>query len=247
MAGLDWLARPRLVSFTQHEGTVDLTDCLNETDAIFCLENTHNRQGGAVLDAEKTRRIAQQAKGKSWSVFLDGSRLWNASVASGDSPAALAGPADLVSVSFNKGLGAPNGAALAGSAETIEAAVEAWRRLGGICRPSRVLAAGALAVLNDIPHLSKDHDLARETAAAISRLGGFAVVQPQTNIVLISGDDIGLDGPALSASLSRAGLRCLAFGPRQVRLVFHRGIPSDGAPLIADIFRRVVKRMRASV
>ncbi|TYL88448.1 low specificity L-threonine aldolase [Bradyrhizobium rifense] len=239
MAGLDWLARPRVLSYAQHGGRLDLANGLDQADAIFCLENTHNRRGGTVLNAEETREIAQQAKDRGWSVFLDGSRLWNASVASGDSPASLAAPVDVVSVSFNKGLGAPNGAALAGSKETIRAAVETWRLLGGICRPSHVLAAGALAALEDIPLLGKDHRLARETASAIALLGGFSVAQPQTNIVLISGDELGFDGTRLSASLGQAGLGCLAFGPRHVRLVFHRGIPPDSAPMIADIFRKI--------
>ncbi|WP_145984287.1 threonine aldolase family protein [Bradyrhizobium nitroreducens] len=244
MAGLDWLSSPQVLSYSQQGGALDLTKCLGQSDAIFCLENTHNRRGGTVLNAQQTNAIAQQAKERGWSVFLDGSRLWNASVASGDSPAALASPVDLVSVSFNKGLGAPNGAALAGDERTIKSAVEAWRLLGGICRPSHVLAAGALAVLDDISLLGKDHALAQEAAAAVALLPGYSVTNPQTNIVLISGDKLGLDGAELCASLGRAGLGCLAFGPRHVRLVFHRGISADSAPMIADIFRKIASRER---
>lgn len=244
MTGLQWLAKPEVHLYSRPADQYDLTGCPRQRSAIFCLENTHNRRGGTVLTAPETGAVAEQARQNRWSIFLDGSRLWNASVASGDSPASLAGPADLVSVSFNKGLGAPNGAALAGSVETVKAAVEAWRLLGGICRPSGVMAAGALAVLDDIPHLRRDHDLACETATLIASIDGYAVTPPQTNIVLISGDDLGLDGAALSASLGSAGLGCLAFGPRHIRLVFHRGIPMDGAPAIAAIFQKLAGRTR---
>lgn len=239
MSGLEWLAAPRLIHFDQQDGEPTYSEAPDESAAIFCLENTHNRRGGTVLDAQQTQRLARRAKDRGWQVFLDGSRLWNAAVASGDPPSKLAEPADLLSVSFNKGLSAPNGAALAGSEDAIATAVEAWRRLGGICRPSHVLAAAALAVLNDIERLRDDHDLARKTAEAIAQLDGFALPSPQTNIVLVSGEGLGLDTATLASSLGRAGLGCLAFGPRYVRLVFHRGIPAGSASEIADIFGQV--------
>ncbi|WP_334528880.1 threonine aldolase family protein [Bradyrhizobium sp. AZCC 2230] len=239
-AGLDWIARPRLQTFAQTVGSIDLSTCHDEPDAILCLENTHNRLGGAVLSADETNRAAQRAKASGWSVFLDGSRLWNASVASGESPAALAGPADLVSVSFNKGLGAPNGAAIAGNPDIVAAAAEAWRRVGGICRPSHVISAGGLAALDEIQCLKQDHELAREAAAAIAELPAFTVTRPQTNIVLVSAVGLGLSGEALATVLDRVGLGCLPFGPQHIRLVFHRGIPAGSAPLIAEIFRGIV-------
>lgn len=239
MSGLEWLAAPRLIHFDQGDGEPTYSEAPDAPDAIFCLENTHNRRGGTALNVRQTRHLARSARDRGWQVFLDGSRLWNAAVAAGEPPAKLAEPADLLSVSFNKGLGAPNGAALAGSESAVASAVEAWRRLGGICRPSHVLAAGALAVLDDIDRLRADHDLARETAEAIARLDGFALPSPQTNIVLVSGESLGLDTATLASSLARAGLGCLAFGPRYVRLVFHRGIPAGSASEIADIFGQV--------
>lgn len=246
LSGLDLVAAPRLIHVDQGDGEPLPPECAGEPDAIFCLENTHNRRGGTVLNARDTERLAGAAKARGWQVFLDGSRLWNAAVASGDPPSRLVQPVDLVSVSFNKGLGAPNGAALAGSEDAIASAAEIWRRLGGICRPSHVLAAGALAVLGDVARLREDHDLARDTADAIARLNGFAPSQPQTNIVLVSGADLGFDAATLSASLARAGLGCLPFGPRHVRLVFHRGIPAGSAEQIADIFGQVSGTMKNS-
>lgn len=240
MAGLEWLTQTRPLSFEADYRSFDPAHLPDEPDAIFCLENTHNRQGGTVMSADDTARVAGRAKAAGWSVFLDGSRLWNAAVASGDTPAALAGPVDLVSVSFNKGLGAPNGAALAGAENVIAAAVEGWRRLGGICRPSHVIAAGALASLDEMDRLVEDHVLARETAATIADVPGFAVLEPETNILLVSGQDLGLDGAALARELGHVGLGCLAFGPGQVRLVFHRGIPAGSAPTIGETVRRIL-------
>lgn len=239
-AGIEWLTRRQPHLLTAGETSLPSTRA-DEAGAIFCLENTHNRRGGAVTSAAETAALAEPAKVNGWSVFLDGSRLWNAAVASSTSPAALALPADLVSVSFNKGLAAPNGAALAGSREVIGAAVDAWRKLGGILRPSHVVAAGALAALDEIERLAQDHAIARETARAIASIGGYGLQEPQTNIVLVSGEGLGLDGPALARSLAEHGIGALGFGPATIRLVFHRGIPPGSPDAIAAAFARVSK------
>lgn len=245
MAGIAWLAGRQPRTF-KGGVSLDIAAFRDERTAVLCLENTHNRRGGTVLGASETARAAEQARSVGWGVFLDGSRLWNAAVASGSAPSALAGPADLVSVSFNKGLSAPNGAALAGDEETVATAVEAWRSLGGICRPSHLLAAGALAALGEMDRLRDDHDLARETASAIAGLGHYAVSEPETNIVLVSSRDIGLTGATLAGALGKAGLGCLAFGPDRIRLVFHRGIPAGSAEEISAVFSAVARDLGAA-
>lgn len=226
--------------YSQRDGRADTAELVAALDAdpcVVCLENTHNRLGGQVMDAGETARLAGLAHGRGVPVFLDGSRLWNAAVALDVAPATLAAPVDLVSVSFNKGLAAPNGAALAGAKHLVAAAAAFWRSIGGLPRPSHVFAAAALAVLGRLETLRADHKVAAEAAQAIRTVPGFDIAaMPVTNIVLVSGARAGLTSSTLSARLAGAGIDCLAFGPEQVRLVFHRGVPPDAPTRLQTAF-----------
>jgi threonine aldolase len=115
---------------------------------------------------------------------MDGARLMNAVVASGTSAADFAGGFDTAWLDFTKGLGAPVGAVLAGSAELI---AEAWRwkqQWGGAFRQSGIVAAGCLYALdNHVDRLAEDHDNARVLAEGLLELG-CEVIAPETNIVI---------------------------------------------------------------
>ena len=108
------------------------------------IENTHNRAGGVVSPQAEVVRICALAHERGLATFLDGARLWNASVASGLSEAELSAPFDLVAVSFSKGLGAPGGSLLAGSRDLIALATRHRRMLGGAMRQTGFFAAAAL-------------------------------------------------------------------------------------------------------
>ncbi|MFN2400595.1 MAG: low specificity L-threonine aldolase, partial [Gemmatimonadaceae bacterium] len=112
--------------------------------SLVCLENTHNGAGGKVTTLDESRALRDVATQHGLPVHLDGARLWNASVASSVSLAQLAACGDTVMVSFSKGLGAPVGAALAGTTDVIAAAWSVRKRFGGGMRQSGILAAGAL-------------------------------------------------------------------------------------------------------
>ena len=229
--------------YSQQNGRVDtaeLTAVLDRAPCVLCMENTHNRLGGEVMDASETARVAGQAHQRGVPVFLDGSRLWNAAVALDVAPATLAASVDLVSVSFNKGLAAPNGAALAGSQDLVAAAAAFWRAIGGLPRPGHVLAAASLAALDRLDTLRGDHELAAAAANAIAEVPGFDVVgATDTNIVLVSCAKAGLTGRALSAQLAAQGIDCLPFGPEQVRLVFHCGVVAEAPARLRAAFERV--------
>lgn len=240
--GVATLFGSAFASYSQQAGRVDTAELLSAIEAnpcAVCLENTHNRLGGQVMDAAETARVVELAHGRGVPVFLDGSRLWNAAVALRVPPATLASSADLVSVSLNKGLAAPNGAVLAGSKHLVAKAASFWRAIGGLLRPGHVLAAAALASLDGMEALRSDHELAAEAARAIGTVPGFNVATPSTNIVLVSGTKAGLTAAALSAGLAEAGVDCLAFGRDQVRLVFHRGAPPDAPDRLRSAFERV--------
>jgi len=189
---------------------------------LVVVENTHNRSGGRVFPQTEVRAVAEAAHERGLGVHLDGARLWNASVATGLSPAVLAAPADSVSVCFSKGLGAPVGSALCGRAELIARARRFRKMLGGGMRQAGVLAAAARHALDHhVARLAEDHDNARRLAAGLARLPGV-VCDPasvQTNIVVAGLP--GRDAPAFVARAREHGVRIGALGPQQLRAVTH--------------------------
>src|SRR5829696_6103254 len=136
--------------------------------SLVSVENTHNGAGGAITPIAGLREIAAAARDRNLPVHLDGARLWNVEAATGVPVSDYAACADTVMVSFSKGLGAPVGAALAGSADLIDAAWTARKRLGGALRQSGILAAAALfGIEHHRARLIEDHANAARFAAAV--------------------------------------------------------------------------------
>ena len=188
---------------------------------LACLENTHNGAGGTVTPVGELRAMASLAHDRGLAVHLDGARLWNASAATGTSLADFAAVADVVMVSFSKGLGAPVGAALAGSADVIEAAWEARKRFGGGMRQSGILAAAALyGIDHHLDRLGEDHEHARLLAKLVAAAGDVRVVPPDTNIVMIDLPER-LTSDDVAAAARAAGVLVLPWRARRVRAVTH--------------------------
>jgi threonine aldolase len=156
---------------------------------LLCLENTHNAAGGTVTAPDEHAAIAAAARAARLRVHLDGARIWHAAVALGVPPATLTVGVDTVQVCFSKGLGAPVGSAVAGSAEFVEQARRLRKMLGGGVRQGGVLAAAALVGLDAMDRLADDHAKAKVLAAGL-RERGWQVPEPQTNIVLIPVADL---------------------------------------------------------
>ena len=154
--------------------------------SLVCVENTHNGAGGKLTELAELRAIRQVADEHGVPLHLDGARLWNACVATGLSLAELAEPADTVMVAFSKGLGAPVGAALAGTRAAMERGWTARKLFGGAMRQSGILAAAALyGIEHHLSRLAEDHENARLIARLVDGVGGACVVPPDTNIVMI--------------------------------------------------------------
>jgi threonine aldolase len=182
---------------------------------LLCLENTHNGAGGTVTAPDEHAAVAAAARAARLRVHLDGARLWHAAVALGVPPATLTVGADTVQVCFSKGLGAPVGSAVAGSAEFVAQARRLRKMLGGGVRQGGVLAAAALVALDRVDRLADDHARARALAAGL-RERGWTVREPETNIVLLPAADV-------AGTLRRfadAGVLALA-SAGQVRMVTH--------------------------
>jgi threonine aldolase len=195
------------------------------TTTLVEIENTHNRAGGIVVPQDEAVRVCAAARELGLATFLDGARLWNASLASGLALDELAAPFDLVAVAFSKGLGAPGGSLLAGSKAQIAVADRHRRRMGGAMRQNGIFAAAALHALDyHLARLAEDHANARRFA---ERLAGAAPVQldlatVQTNIVVFRlPEALAIDAAMLSARARERGVLVNAFGPRTVRAVTH--------------------------
>jgi threonine aldolase len=209
------------------------------TTTLVEVENTHNRAGGVVVPQPEVVRIAAAARELGLATFLDGARLWNASVASGLPVIELAAPFDLVAVAFSKGLGAPGGSLLAGSKPTIAAAHRHRHRMGGAMRQNGIFAAAALHALDHhLGRLVEDHANARRFA---ERLAAGAAVEldlatVQTNIVVFRRPAaLPFDAPALSAQARERGVLVNAFGPRTVRAVTHLDVTQAQCERAADV------------
>ncbi|OLM16093.1 MULTISPECIES: threonine aldolase family protein [unclassified Pseudonocardia] len=186
--------------------------------SLLCLENTHNSAGGTVTAPEEHAAVAAAARAARLAVHLDGARLWNAAVALGVPPGALTVGADTVSVCLSKGLGAPVGSVVAGSAEFVEQARRLRKMLGGGVRQGGVVAAAGLVALEGVDRLAEDHALATTLAAGL-RERGWRVREPQTNIVLVDVADL----RGTIAAFGEAGVRAGVIAGK-LRLMTHRDV-----------------------
>lgn len=189
--------------------------------SLLCLENTHNSGGGAISTAAELAEIAAAGRALGLNVFLDGARLWNAHAATGTPLAAFAAAADLTMVSFSKGLGAPVGAALAGTARWIDEAHESRRRLGGGMRQSGILAAACLYGLDhNLARLGDDHAAAAELATILRDGSRATIGSPETNIVMIAVPP-GVDPASVERRAAEQGVGIALWDTKRVRAVTH--------------------------
>ena len=196
---------------------------------VVCVENTSMMHGGSALEASAVEEVADQARRHGAHVHLDGARLANAAVALDVPPAELARPADSVTFSVSKGLGAPAGALLGGSSTFVACARELRERLGGTLHQAGVLAAPALVALGRLPELAADHATAALLADQLADVPGAEVSWPPhpTNIVMVRCS--GLPAPQFAERLADGGVRVLPLPDGRVRFVVHRAHDADSA------------------
>lgn len=196
---------------------------------LICLENTHNKAGGAVLPVEHMKAIYEVAQRHQIPVHLDGARLFNAQAATGIPVAEFAKYTDTVQFCLSKGLGAPVGSIIAGSHDFIAKARKWRKRLGGGLRQVGVLAAPALIALEENPsRLVQDHELAKKLAEGIQQLPAFDVVNDvETNILLVKLTNKHHSVEDLLLYLKEANILAGGFGPGIVRFVTNNGITGE--------------------
>ncbi len=209
---------------------------------LICLENTHNRGGGAIYPIDKMAEIYRLAKSKGLLVHLDGARLWNASVATGIGPHEYGQWADSVSVCLSKGLGAPIGSLVAGSKIFIDR-VHRFRKMfgGGMRQVGIIASAGLYALDHHIERLKEDHQNAKRLALSLKELKVISIhpEQVETNIVIFDAGQTGMTAPQLSEAMKANGVLIHAFGKTQIRLVTHLDVSSEDIEMALKAFVKV--------
>ena len=214
--------------------------------SVVCVENTHNQAGGRVLRLVQLQAVEAVARERGVRVHLDGARLPNAAAASGLPMAAYAAHADTVMVALSKGLGAPVGAILAGSAEAMERAWRIRRRLGGGMRQAGIVAAAGLyALRHNLERLDEDHRRADALARGCAAVAGVVVPKPQTNIVMLDLEDEALRPETLVAGMRERGVWMTQFGPRRLRAVTHLDVDDAGVARAVAAFREAAGGLSA--
>jgi threonine aldolase len=206
-----------------------------ETKAI-AVEQTHNRAGGAVIPLSTLRGLRRIADADGIALHCDGARIWHAHVADGVALRDYGALFDTMSVCLSKGLGAPVGSLVVGSAEKIARAWWVRKRMGGGMRQAGILAAAGLyALQHNIERVAEDHARARRLAEALAPFGVVNAEGVRTNIVSIDLSKSSLDAPALVAAAEAQGVRISAMGRQLGRVVFHLDVDDAGADQVINV------------
>lgn len=213
---------------------------------LLCLENTHNRLGGIVMLPQEQENLYASARELGLAVHLDGARIFNAAAALTCPVTDFTRCCDSVMFCLSKGLGAPAGSLLAGSASFIERARRNRKLLGGGMRQAGVLAAAGLLALEHRHDLGEDHRRARELARGLSPLAGLKVdpYPPPTNMVFIQTTDTGMPAAVFCSLLEAKGIRAIPMDENRVRMVTHRDIDDND---VAKTIQAVKELFRSSV
>lgn len=207
---------------------------------LVSIEDTANRGGGAVYDTEELARISAFCKAQNLPLHLDGARVFNA-LAVNQLPAATYGAFyDSISVCLSKGLGAPVGSLLIGSAAFIEKARRVRKVFGGGMRQAGIIAAGGLYALKyNVDRLKVDHLHALRLGEALQNCGKIESVLPvQTNIVVAMLKDPEQRDLFIEA-LKNKGILCMAFGPGMIRMVTHLNVSESDCQYCSEIIEKM--------
>ena len=217
--------------------------------ALVCLETTHNGAGGAALPLDYMAKVRALTAAKGVPVHIDGARVFNAAVVQGVPAAEIAKHGDSVGFCVSKGLSAPFGSVLCGSAEFIEKARAYRRMVGGGMRQAGVMAAAGIVALETmIDRLADDHRRAKKLAE------GLHAIDPRlsdpkevpSNIVMVELGHLGTDVKSFLATLAKAGVGSLPWSRKSIRLVTHRHIDDAAVAETIEIFRKVLATAAAA-
>ena len=207
---------------------------------LVCLENTTNKGGGAFYDLKAIEAIRTVCDEHQLGLHLDGARIWNALVASGQDPKSYGSLFDTISVCFSKGLGAPVGSALIGSKAAMEKALRVRKVFGGGMRQAGFLAAAAsFAIDHQWESLSEDHRKAKELKSVLEQLPYIKKVEAvDTNIVIFNLSDTAKEADFMN-KLQEQEIRFISMGQGKLRMVTHRDYTQTQHQYVLDILQKL--------
>ena len=214
---------------------------------LVCLENTHNRHGGTCCTPEEISAVAAVAHAARVPVHIDGARLFNAVVALKRDVRDFVRDADSVTFCLSKGLGAPLGSVVCGSADFVARARRVRKMVGGGMRQAGIVAAaGVVALERMVDRLAEDHANARVLAEGLAKRPGLEIdlASVQTNIVIIRvnrGDRAQSvkATQALVAGCAARKVKIHATGPTTIRCVTHKDVDAEDIRRALDAFREL--------
>lgn len=207
---------------------------------VVALENTMNKGGGAYYTLSAMAEVSEAARASGLKMHLDGARIFNALAETGDTPQEVGNLFDTVSICFSKGLGAPVGSALLGSADLIRQAKRVRKVFGGGMRQAGYLAAACIYALDHhVARLKEDHARARQLGEMVQSLPYVTGVLPvDTNIVIFEVDKK-VTAVEVVNSMKQQRILAVPFGKHEVRLVTHLDISDD----MVTYFQEAVGRL----
>ncbi|UQU68674.1 aminotransferase class I/II-fold pyridoxal phosphate-dependent enzyme [Couchioplanes caeruleus] len=201
----------------------------------IAVEQTHNLGGGGIVPLATLHRLHDVAKSAGVALHCDGARIWHAHVAEGVPLFTYGQLFDTLSVCLSKGLGAPVGSLIVGSAERIARARQIRKRMGGGMRQVGILAAaGRYALDHHVDRLAQDHARARRLAEALEPFGVVDAAAVRTNLVPLDLTKASMDAPTLVARAAERDVRITVMLPRLARAVTHLDVDDD------DVDRTIV-------
>ena len=213
--------------------------------SLVVLENSHNLAGGRVTTRERMAELIRVARDHGLPVHLDGARIHNAAAALDITAAELSAGCDTVMFCLSKGLGAPVGSILVGTADTITEARRVRKMFGGGMRQAGIIAAAGLVALDEVmPLLREDNRRAHDLAVGLAAIPAVALDPKtvETNIVFFSlTDDAPMDAGTLAARLAEEGLLCHPLGGDSIRMVTHYHISDDDISKAVEITTRALR------
>jgi threonine aldolase len=210
---------------------------------LVCIENTHNRHGGTCCTPEEIAAVAAVAHEARVPVHLDGARIFNAAVALGRPARDFARDVDSVTFCVSKGLGAPVGSLICGSADFIGRARRVRKMLGGGMRQAGIIAAaGIVALERMVDRLAEDHVNARTLAEGLANLPRISIdlASVQTNIVILRVDRPGGADELVTGCAARK-VKLHAMSPTFIRCVTHKDVDGNDIRRTLDAFTEITK------
>lgn len=247
MAGVQTRTLPSvkgILSAETVEAAIRPQDIHQPRSSLICLEDTHNRAGGTCYPLETLAEIRKVADRHNLQVHIDGARLFNAAVAQGVKVDKIAQYADSVQFCLSKGLCAPVGSMLVGSAEFVAKARRYRKMLGGGMRQAGILAAAGIVGLQTmVERLSEDHENAKMLAESLATAGfSIDLSTVQTNIVIVDVSRMGVKAADFSAKLKKAGILVSVFGEYRIRMVTHHGITDSEIGQVLETLHRLMRK-----